>query len=313
MSAASSPWGRRQRVLLIALAILLAAFAVLSPEFRSPSLLLDQGRYWVEMGILAPFALLVIVAGGIDLSVASILALAGVTIVRLHAEGGIPIAWAAAAGLGIGALAGALNGALIVVARVPDLVVTLATMAIYRGLAQAVAQSRVHSNLPEGYRLLGEGALGGWLPVPWLVLLAAWAAAFVLLHRARLGRYAFALGSSPVAARFAGVPAARTRIALYALSGLAAAAAAVVATARANTAKSDDALGLELDAIACVVLGGASIAGGRGSAPGVFLAVLVLGVLRTGLILLGVPELYQRMATGAILIAVAAMNERVRM
>jgi ribose transport system permease protein len=88
--------------------------------------------------------------------------------------------------------------------------------------------------------------------------------------------------------------------------------AAVVATARANAAKSDDALGLELDAIACVVLGGASISGGRGSAPGVFLAVLVLGVLRTGLILLGVPELYQRMAAGAILIALAALNERTR-
>jgi ribose/xylose/arabinose/galactoside ABC-type transport system permease subunit len=262
------------------------------------------------MGILAPFALLVIIAGGIDLSVASIVALAGVTIVRLHVEEGIPIPWAAAAGLGLGALAGTLNGILIVAARVPDLVVTLATMAIYRGLAQAIARSRVHSNLPGGYRFLGEGTLAGWMPVSWLILLAAWTAAFVLLHRARLGRYAFALGSSPVAARLAGVPAAPTRVALYALSGLAAAVAAIVATARANTAKSDDALGLELDAIACVVLGGASIAGGRGSAPGVFLAVIVLGVLRTGLVLLGVPELYQRMATGAILIMVAAWNER---
>jgi ribose/xylose/arabinose/galactoside ABC-type transport system permease subunit len=310
--SASSPWSGRQRALLAGLAGLLGVFALLSPEFRSPSLLLDQGRYWVEVGIIAPFALLVIVAGGIDLSVASIVALAGVAIVRLHAEGGIPVGWAAAAGLGLAACAGALNGVLIVAARVPDLVVTLATMAIYRGLAQAVAQGRVHSSLPGGYRFLGEGTLLGWLPVPWLILLAAWSAAFVLLHRARLGRCAFAIGSSPLAARFAGVPAARTRIALYSLSGLAAGAAAVIATARAGTAKSDDALGLELDAVACVVLGGASIAGGRGSAPGVFLAVLLLGVLRTGLILLGVPELYRRMTTGAILIALAALNERGR-
>jgi ribose/xylose/arabinose/galactoside ABC-type transport system permease subunit len=308
--SASSAWGRRQVALLVALAVTAAVFAAASPQFRSLVVLLDQSRYWCEIGILAPFALLVIVSGGIDLSAASILALCGVTIVRLHAEAGLPIAIAALVGLVLGAAAGAVNGVLIAVARIPDLVVTLATMAIYRGFAQAVAQNRVHSNLPAGYRFLGEGTLGGWMPAPWLIVLGVWVAAFIILHRARLGRHAFAIGASAPAARYAGVPVARAKIALYALSGLAAAAAAIIYTGRANTAKSVDGLGLELDAIAAAVLGGASIQGGRGSAIGVFLAVLTLGMLRTGLILLGVPELYQRMATGAILVGVAALNER---
>jgi ribose/xylose/arabinose/galactoside ABC-type transport system permease subunit len=252
----------------------------------------------------------VVVAGGIDLSVGSILALTGVTMVRLHAEAGMAMTPAALLGLGLGALAGAVNGGLIALAAIPDLVVTLSTMAVYRGLAQAVAGNRVHSNLPEGYRYLGEGFLPGGIPVQWAALAGAWALAALILHRSVLGRRVFALGASGRAARLSRVPPARTRIVLYALSGLAAAAAAIVYTARSNTAKSDDGLGLELDALACVVVGGASLSGGRGSAAGVLLGILVLGLLRTGLVLSGIPELYQRMATGAILIAVAALNER---
>ncbi len=310
MRSASSPWGPRESCLLAALVLLTAGFSALSSQFRSPAALLDQSRYFTEVGILAPFALLVIVSGGIDLSIASVLALSGVTMVRLHAEGGLPMGWAALLGLAVGAAAGALNGALIVLARIPDLVVTLATMGIYRGLAQAVAQNRVHSNLPPSYRFLGEGLIAGAVPVQWALLLASWAAAFVLLHRTLLGRYVYAVGSSPPAARFARLPAGGTRVLVYALSGLSAAVAAVVFTARSNTAKSDDALGFELEAIACVVLGGASISGGRGSAAGLFLGVLLLGSLRTGLVFCDVPEIYRRFATGAILIATAAVNER---
>ncbi len=310
MSGASSVFGRREVALLAAVVLLWGIFAALSPPFRNAEVILDQSRFWIEMGLLAVGMLPVILIGGIDLSCASILALCGVTIVRLHAEAGVPIGWAAAIGLALGAAAGALNGALMVIARIPDLVVTLAAMAIYRGLAQVVSQNRVHSNLPEGYRYFGEGLLPGGVPVQWAVFLAAWGAVFVLLHATRFGRRTYALGANPTAARFARVPAARVRIAAYALSGLAAAAAAVIHTARSNTARSDDAVGLELEAITCLVLGGASISGGRGSAAGVLLAVLALGLLRSGMTLARVPSLYQRCATGAILIVLAAVNER---
>ncbi len=310
MSAASGPFGRREIALLAAVVLLWGIFAAAIPPLRSAEVILDQSRFWIEAGLLAVGMLPAILIGGIDLSCASILALSGVTIVRLHAEAGFPIGWAAASGLAIGAATGALNGALMVFARIPDLVVTLATMAIYRGLAQVVSQNRVHSNLPESFLYLGEGLLPGGVPVQWAVLVAGWLAIFVLLHGTRFGRRTYALGSSPAAARFALVPAESVRIAAYAVSGLASACAAVIHTARSNTARSDDALGLELDAITCLVLGGASISGGRGSAAGVLLSVLALGLLRSGLTLARVPSLYQRCATGAILIVLAAVNER---
>jgi rhamnose transport system permease protein len=309
MSGASSPWGSRQTVLLIAVMLVLVGFSITTPRFRDPSACLEQSANWVEIGILAPFACLVIVAGGIDLSVGSILALCGVTMVRLHVEGGVPMGLAALAGLLLGTLAGAVNGLIIVGARIPDLVVTLATMAIFRGLAQAVARNRVYSNLPESYRFLGEGLFLG-IPVQWIVLAGTWALVFIILHRSTLGRFLYAMGSSHEAARLARVPVRGARIAAYALSGFAAAVAAMIFTARMNTAKSDDAVGFELDAITCVVLGGASIRGGLGSAPGVFAGFLLLGLLRTGLDLSGVPEIHQRLATGAALILVAAVNER---
>jgi ribose/xylose/arabinose/galactoside ABC-type transport system permease subunit len=222
----------------------------------------------------------------------------------------LPVPAAVAIGLLLGAAAGAINGAMIVLFRIPDLVVTLATMGIYRGLAQAVAQNQVYSNLPPSFRFFGQESLAGVVPLQWLILLAAWSAAFVILHRMRLGRYVYAVGSSPPAARFARVPAGATRVVVYTLSGLAAAVAAVVHTASSDTAKYDDAKGYELEAIACVVLGGASISGGRGSAVGLLLGILLLGVLRTGLDLCGVPGEYKRFVTGAILIATAALNQR---
>ena len=307
MSGASSPWGPRQTRLALAL---LGIVIGLSPVLPSPALVLDQSRWWADAAVVAPFLLAVVVAGGIDLSCGSILALSAVTLVRLHAEGGVPMGWAALAGLAVGTAAGALNGIVIAAGRIPDLVVTLATLAIYRGLAQAVGGNRVYSNLPEAYRWIGEGSLLGVVPASWLVVLAAWLAAYALLHRSRLGRQAFAVGSSPRGARLARVPITRVRILLYSLSGLAAGVASVLHTARSNTARSDDAIGLELEAMAAVVLGGASIAGGRGSAPGVFIAVLCLGLVRTGLMLLGVPELWQRMSAGVVLIGVAILNER---
>lgn len=308
MDTASRAWGPRQLCLLVALLVVATGFAVSSERFRSPTVLLDQSCYWAEVGIMASVALLVIVAGGIDLSVASILALTGVTVVRLHAEGGVPIGVAALVGLALGTAAGALNGALVVLGRIPDLVVTLATLAVFRGLAQAVAQNRVYSNLPAGYRFLGEGLVAG-VPIQWLVLALVWAFVFFCLHRSRYGRYLYALGANPVAARFARVPAGSVRIAVYALSGFAAALSALLYTARSNAAKSDDAQGMELEVITCVVLGGVSISGGRGSVAGVLLGFLLLTLLRSGLDLTGVPEIRQKVVTGIILVTMAALNE----
>ncbi len=302
-------WTLRETSLACVLAVVYIVFSFLSHPFSDPVTLLDQSRYWIEIGIMAPAMMLLVMVRGIDLSVASTLALCGVVTVRLTAETGLPWPAAAVAGLFLGLLAGMVNGLLGAFARIPDLIVTLATMVIFRGFAQLASQNRVYSNLPEGYRFLGEGTILGGLPVQWAVMLGIWAMLLLFLHFSRFGRYCFAIGSNPVAAVYAALPVKKMRIALYMLSGFLAASAALIYTARNNTAKSDDAGGFELDVITCVVLGGASIRGGRGSAAGLMLAVLILGLSRTGFMLTGVPALYQRIATGAVLVITASLNE----
>ena len=196
----------RETGLIVFLVILVSLLCGLSPAFRSPALLLDQSRYWVEIGILSAAMFGVVLAGGIDLSVGSVLALCGVAIARLHFDGGLPAGVAVVIGLLLGTVAGTLNGLVIVLGRIPDLVVTLATLVIFRGLAQLVGQNRVHANFPAGYRWLGDGSVLGLVPVQWVVLLLLWSAALWLYHRTRFGRLVFATGASRVAARNAGVP-----------------------------------------------------------------------------------------------------------
>jgi rhamnose transport system permease protein len=299
----------REAGLALLLVAVFAFFAIRVPAFRSPGDMLDQSRYWVEIGLLSGAVFAVILAGGIDLSVGSIMALCGVAIARLHFEAGLPAWLAAAAGLAIGAAAGTLNGVIIAFGRIPDLVATLATLIIYRGLAHLAAANRVHSGFPDWYRWLGEGSVLGVMPAQWALLLAFWAALLVLLERTRFGRRVAAIGASRDAARAAGVPVRWTRVALYTLSGAAAALGAIVYTARYNTAKPDDGTGLELEVVTCVFLGGASMRGGRGTLGGVILGVLVVGFLRTGLILMSSTEPARRIAIGALLIAAAAWNE----
>lgn len=309
MRGVLGPVGIREGGLLLTLATLIVVFSVVSPFFRNVASALDQSRFWLEIGIMAAGMMPVIVARGIDLSIASILALSGATIVRLHAEMGMGIWWAAEIGLVVGTTAGILNGLIIVLLRIPDLVATLATMVIYRGLTMVVIENRVYSNLPDSYREVGGGTVLGIIPVGWVILAAVWIAALVILHHLRAGRFVFATGSNPTAARFAGVPVDSVRILVYALSGLSASIAAIVYTARNNTAKSDDAMGFELDVIACVVLGGVPITGGRGTVAGMALGVLIIGTLRTGLQLAAVGDIYVRIAIGAILVATAGLNE----
>jgi rhamnose transport system permease protein len=299
----------REFGLAIVLLGILVFFAAWTPVFRSPAKVLDQSRYWMEIGVMAGVSFGIVVAGGIDLSIASVLALCGVCLSRLHFEVGLPIELAALAAMAIGAVAGLINGALIAFGRIPDLVATLATLVMYRGITQWVVGNRVYSGFPERYLWLSDGVLLGVVPVPWAVLGATWAAAYVVFHRSRLGRYAYAMGASFAAARSAGVPVRPARLVLYAASGLAASVGAILYTARNNTAKSDDAEGYELDVLTCVFLGGTSMSGGRGTLLGTVLGVLIVGCLRTGMLFLDASPSHRRIVLGAILILSAAWNE----
>lgn len=304
----------REALLLLMIAGVAIGFGLAIPNFIDPVNLADRARYWVETGLIAVPMTFIIAAGGIDLSVGSLLALAAVAAGLAHTRLGWPLSATVAVALAVGTAGGLLNAAAIQFLRLPALVVTLATLALYRGLAFGLTGARPISDWPEAFTDWGStGAwhLAGSWSLPWsvLLLLGATAAGAVVFDRHTLGRQARQLGENPSAARFAGVSAARVHGAIYGLSGLACGLAAVVWTARFATALPGAAQGLELDVVAVVVLGGTPITGGSGSVLGTFLGLVLLGLLRYGLDMRSVNQQDQTILIGLLVVVIAVVNE----
>ena len=211
--------------------------------------------------------------------------------------------------LAVGLMGGALNGAFVARFHLPPLVVTLATMALFRGSAMTISQARPVSDFPDAFAALGQGELA-WLPTQLWIWMAVYGTCWMVLQRMGIGRYLLAIGDSIRAARAAALPVAHLLLGTYAMTGLLCALAGIVYTSRVSTARADAGVGLELEAITAVVLGGTHITGGRASLSGTLLGVLLLGSVRNGLSLAGVSSVWQTILAGAILIATAALNRR---
>jgi rhamnose transport system permease protein len=283
MSTVAAPIARPNRIAFpywqeATLAMLLAGFffvaGALEPRFVIPAVQVDlAGDLW-PAAIVALVMGLIVITGGIDLSVGAITGLCAVAI-GLAVESGANVWLAAALGLAIGAGCGLINALLVAKGGIHPLVVTLATMAVFRGAALALTKGRTIQGFPPQY---GERLQANFLAMPapaWVFLLATLAAA-LLLSRSPYGRFLYAMGHNEQAARLSGVPVTRLKIILYGMSGLACGVAAVVLTSRYEQAKADFATGLELDAITAVVLGGISIFGGRGNILGLVLGLVLL-------------------------------------
>ncbi|WP_081838334.1 ABC transporter permease [Thermogemmatispora carboxidivorans] len=296
-------WVRSWEALLLVLLVLsLALGSTLSPYFLSLSnfsLLISD---MMEKALMALTMTLIVIAGEIDLSVASILGLASVVLGYTWSHG-VPLGLAIVLVLLIGALCGLVNGLAVTRLGLPSLVVTLGTLALFRGLAYVVMGDQAVSNFPSAFTNFGFGTVPGTL-IPWpFVLFVALALLFsLLLHRSTLGRQIYAIGSNKEAARFAGIRVEHIKLLLFVLSGLIAALAGVVFTARFSNARADNALGFELDVVTIVLLGGVNIFGGSGSLPGVVLSLLIIGVLRNALGLADISGDIQNIAVGALLI-----------
>jgi rhamnose transport system permease protein len=256
----------------------------------------------VEKAIMALGLTLVIIAGEIDLSVASVLGLSS-AIVGATIDAGVPLGPAITLALLAGALCGLFNGLLVAKLGLPSLVVTLGTLALFRGLAFVVLGDRAVSEFPLGFTDFGFANVPGTL-IPWTVVVFAALAVvtFVVLHGSWIGRDVYAIGNNEQAARFSGVEVDRLKIGLFVASGTLAALAGVVFTARFASARPDNALGFELDVVTAVLLGGVSIFGGRGSLVGVVLALFLIGALRNVLSLEDVAAEKQSIVIGALLI-----------
>ena len=254
-----------------------------------------------EVGLIAIIMTFVIVTGGIDLSVGSILGMTAILIGVFWKNVGMPLPAAIGLGLVVGTFAGFVNGIIITRFRVPPLIATLGTLALYRGIAEGVSQARSVRGYPDWFFVLGQGEVLGVPTQLWLLGLVALVAA-VVLGLTTWGRTTYAIGSNEVAARFSGLDVDGTKIAIYSASGLAAAAAAAIFVSRVSTTRSDMGTGIELDAITAVVLGGTSIFGGRGTIIGTLLGLILIQALKNGLSLAGVKSDGTVVLIGAVLI-----------
>lgn len=297
-----------ERGLALCLVLEIALFAAIGWNFFTAGNAGEIVRASAEIGLLALALTPVIVTGGIDLSVGSLLGLCAVVLGVTWRDAGWPIAAAAAAAVVAGVVGGGLNALLVARLGIPPLIVTLGTYSLFRGVAEGVtAGVRNYSDFPESFLFLGQGRIGV-VPSQLLVLVAAAIGFWLMIHRMAVGRTLRAIGFSPDGARYAGLPVGRRLGGVYLLSGLCAGVAALLYVARLGQAKADAGTGFELMAITAVILGGTSIFGGRGSVGGTLLGLATLAVLQNGLRLADLPAELAGVVTAALLLAALGAN-----
>lgn len=298
-------WWDRVGILavLIALIIFMAAAA---PNFASADNLLNIARAISINAIIAAGMTFVILTSGIDLSVGSIVAVAGVTAV-LSTLSGIPSVLAVLIGVVAGALAGFVNGALAAYLSLAPFIVTLGLMTFLRGLAYTMTEGQPIVDSGLSFRDLGNGYILG-IPTPVIVMGIVYLVSWFVLERTKFGRHVYAVGGNPEAARLAGIRVKRVLTSVYVIAGACAGIAGVIFAARVVSAQPTAGNGYELDAIAAVVLGGTSLAGGRGRILGTLIGSVILGVLSTGLILMNVQFFTQLLIKGIVIILAVAID-----
>lgn len=294
---------------LVGLVAVCVAMVFASDSFLSAANLENVLRQVSINAIIGVGMTCVILTGGIDLSVGSVMALSGTLAAGLLVAGANGAA-ALAAGIGVGVALRAANGLFVAFAGMPPIIVTLATMGIARGLALIYTGGYPIDGLPDWVRFFGSGKVLG-VQMPVLTMLAVYALAWLMLERMPFGRYVYAIGGNEHATRLSGVRVSRVKLAVYTFAGLTSALAALVLTGRLMSGQPNAGGGFELDAIAAVVMGGTSIAGGRGSIVGTLVGALLLGVLNNGLNMIGVNPYVQNVIKGAIiLLAIYIGRER---
>ena len=296
--------------LLVALMILIAIFGSLRPDvFFLLRNILNIGQAIAILGVLAAAQTIVIVSGGLDISVGAVVGLSTVCIA-------LAVGWTDSPtisilfGIAVGAVAGLVNGLIITIGRINAVIATLGTMAVFRGVAFIISNGQSISIFDPAFRFIGSGKVFG-APVTILALLVTVAVFFVLMGYTVIGRNIYAIGGNPLVARLAGLNVRGYQIAIYTLSGATAGLAGMLLAARTGSGQpisgSD---GLELEAITAAVLGGCALTGGKGTVVGGLLGVLIIGVLDNGLILTSVPTFYQMVAKGILLIAAVIIAEQ---
>lgn len=295
--------------ILLAFVLICAILAWLSPVFLRWANILNVIRQSSIYGIMAIGMTFVILTGGIDLSVGSILAFSGAVAAGLL-KANAPLGLVIVASLAVGSVLGLANGVIVTVGRITPFVTTLAMMTVARSLTLIFCNGYPISGFSQRFRFIGTGDLLG-IPVPIVVFLATVVLAAVVLRETRLGRYTYAIGGNEEAVRLSGIPTGFFKTMVYVFSGLASGLSAVILTSRLNSAETVAGTGYELDVIAAVVIGGTSLNGGRGSVWGTLVGALLISVINNGMVLLGINPYYQGLVKGLILLG-AVLLDRLR-
>lgn len=295
--------------MLIILALLIVVMSVIAPNFTDSSNILNVLKQSSITAILAAGMTVVILTGGIDLSVGSTLALSGVISVLLS-NAGAPVGLAMLVGAGVGYVAGAINGYLTAVPKLPAFIVTLGSMTYLRGLAYVITGGYPVVLASEKFKFIGAGEIFG-IPTPIYIMAIVYLIMFVVLKYTMFGRHVYAIGGNEEAAHLTGIKVNRTLINVYSISGLLAGISGVVMAGRLFSGQPMVGIAFELDAIAAVVLGGTSFVGGRGRIQGTIIGVLIVAVLTNGMTLLNVDYYWQQVVKG-IVIVIAVLLDRMR-
>jgi ribose transport system permease protein len=293
--------------LLITLAVMIVIFSLSAEHFLQVDNLLNIARSISIVGIVAVGETIVLISGGVDLSIAAVMAMAGL-VAAVVARAGLPFGLAFGAALACGLFIGAINGFIVTKLHINPLITTLATGMIVRGLAYVGTGGYTLTITAKGFTELGRGRLGGVVPYPVIILVIVYFCAHILLTRTILGRNVYAIGGNSVACRLAGINVDRWRILFYALGGLFAGFGGYMLSSLVGASMGNAALGSELAVIAGVVLGGASLAGGEGTMIGTLLGILVLGTLTNGMIMLNVSTFWQQVASGVVLLLAVLLD-----
>ena len=291
-------------VFLVALIIF---FSLMTGAFLTFNNFIVILRQMSIIGICAFGETFVVIAGGIDLSVGSIVALSGVISASLAKFLNVPIPIAFLAGIAVGSLCGLLNGTLVTRVKIPPIIVTLGTLTIIRGLAFIIVGGHTVFGLPVNYRVLGRSYIG-FIPIPVLIMIVIFAVFFVILNKLSFGRYVYAIGSNEEAAVISGVNVNKIKNVVFVLCGLMAGIGGSILSSRLDSGQAATAQGLELDVLTAVVLGGVSISGGKGRLESVFVGVLIIGILANGMILLNIQHFYQLVIKGVVLLFAVGLD-----
>jgi ribose/xylose/arabinose/galactoside ABC-type transport system permease subunit len=294
---------------MLALVTITLALAAANPRFLSPQNLLTLLRQISINGLLAVGVTYVLLTGGVDLSLGSMVALTGVAAAHFAHPREYPLVVPLFVGVWVGALGGGINGLVVTRGRVPSFIATLGMMTVARGLALVVSSGRPVSDLSREFTQISSGNFVG-VPLPVLILAAAAAVSHVVLRNLRLGRYLYAVGGNEAAARASGIAVGGVKLFAYVVCGGLAGLAGVMQAARITTGQPNTGIMYELDAIAAVVIGGTSLSGGVGGIRGTLLGVLLLGVISSGLDWLGVSPYYQQIVKGAIIVGAVWLDRR---